>query len=104
MDQMTIFDYLTPENIETMTDGQIAEIINHKTGLNMVLDKGIYSQMIGRVQFTLHKSRYSVPPYTEFISCGVQTRGGSYAGESGPYDTIDSAVGFYKRALERYTK
>lgn len=96
--QASIFDFIKTD-IESMSDEQIAQAVGSAVGINFN-QCGV--ARINNIEFTIHKSRYSVEPYTEFISCGVSRLGGNYEGVEDPYDSIEGAIKFFEKHKTRF--
>ena len=112
MDQLTIFDYLPSSyDVAAMTTGEIASVIGDMLDLPFEKVPGDkytieeeYAVKIKNITYSIGKNKFSVPPYTWYISCGWQKNGGNYAGASAPIDTVDEAVRWFRKALEKNGK
>lgn len=110
MDQLTIFDYLPSSyDVATMTTREIASVIGDMLDLpfeevredRYAIVETEYAVKIKNITYSIGKNKFLVPPYTYYISCGWQKNGGDYAGASTPIDTVDEAVRWFRKALER---
>lgn len=105
MDQMTIFDFLPQEyDIEKMATKEIAKVIGDRLGVSFQkckidgLDCETYEAKVGKLRLEVDKDRFSVPPYTWYVGCGVSYN----KGEAGaPIETIEGAVKWFRRELSR---
>ena len=105
MDQMTIFDFLPQEyDIEKMATKEIAKVIGDRLGVSFQkvkidgLDCETYEAKVGKLRLEVDKDRFSVPPYTWYVGCGVSYNKG---GAGAPIETIECAVKWFRRELSR---
>lgn len=105
MDQMTIFDFLPQEyDIEKMATKEIAKVIGDRLGVSFQkckidgLDCESYEAKVGKLRLEVDKDRFSVPPYTWYVGCGVSYNKG---GAGAPIETIEGAVKWFRRELSR---
>lgn len=105
MDQMTIFDFLPQEyDIEKMAAKEIAEAIGSRLGINFQKRKSdgydceIYEAKVGKLTLEVDKNQFNVPPYTWYVGCGCNY---SHGGSAAPIETIDGAVKWFRRELNR---
>ena len=103
--QTTIFDFLKPESadIESMTDEQIAKTIGDAIGVTFKHNEWLneYTYNTKKYEFEVCKSHYSVDTGINkkgdaFISCGF-SYGTSGCGR--PIDTIEDAIGFFRKKI-----
>lgn len=101
--QMSIFDFVSvPNNVQEMSEEEIARVVGDRVGLDF--KKGGfrgYRVNVGRIEYTIAKSRFTIPPYSDFVSCNYQRMGGDYRGGGSPCESIDKAVEFFRKALVR---
>lgn len=108
--QMTIFDFLKPEtdgtDIENMTSAEIAKIIGDAIGIafdSPDWEEGYFKAKYKKITFSIGKSRLSCDCVKRkagdaFIAVGVD---GKLWGCGCPAETIDEAISFFKRYMEK---
>lgn len=112
MEQLTIFDFLPPEenkyDIENMTTAEIAKIIGERVGVQFKPTGWVeeFGTKIKKLKLSLHKSRYACDTTDRkkgdaFISVGYDIGSG---GGGSPVDSIEAAVNYFKQKLEKYKK
>lgn len=106
--QISIFELLPPEErpIEEMSSEDIARIIGQAIGLKF-LPSEWFDEMRAKpyknLEFTVRKSFYSCDTVNNkkgdaFIGCGYSF---GTSGAGSPVDSIEDAIKFFERALER---
>lgn len=106
--QISIFELLPPDErpIEEMSSEDMARIIGQAIGLQFS-PSGWSDEMKAKpyknLEFTVHKSFYSCDTKLNkkgdvFISCGYSF---GTSGGGSPIDSIDSAIRYFQRVLDR---
>lgn len=105
--QLTIFDWLSPDPdaIENMSEATIAERISTATGLQLTYNNKFecYQADLKKLKIIVRveKQQYAIPPHNEFIGVDVNNK---HAGASSPCDSIDEAIKFIEKQVERLAR
>ena len=110
MIQLDIFQFVEdPQGAKDFTQMSIEEIAEHikeRTGLEFKNKNffGGYEVVIKKVKFEFHKSAYTCRDKegVPFISCDVQKMGGDFYGVGSPEDSLEDAVKFFERYIEKF--
>jgi len=103
MEQMSIFDFMEIEktsDLDAMSEADMVQAVKEATGIDFKFKDDLWGYVanIGKVQFEVKYSNYSIDDHRRFISVGYGTK---TSGVSGPCDSLQEAIQFFKRALER---
>ena len=101
--QLSIFDIMPKEDdvdrdLETLPEDEMITLIKTHTGLpfevdNIQIDKNtLYSCKRKGLKFSVHYSRFTIEPYSKFISCGYSYKTG---GVGAPCDSLEKAIAFF---------
>lgn len=101
--QMNLFEFTKPRKTPILckeNEGSIVEFISASTGLKFVYDDSMkkFRSDVKNVIYTIEISRFSVEPFTKFISCGWDDK---KRGEGSPCKTVEEAVNFFKKAIKK---
>lgn len=111
MEQMTLFDIIEPEDIDTdienMTTAAAARIIGEALGVSFKptdYETEHEARPSKKLKLTVHMCRYSCNPYDDtaegkaFIGVGF-----SYgtSGGGAPCDGIESAIAYFRKIMKR---
>ena len=109
MNQITIFDLLEPAEaaLESMTTADMAREIGRQVGIEFKPSgwSDEYQAVIGKkLKLTIHKAHYSCDTVNNkegdpFIGVGWDL---GTSGCGSPVDSIEEAVEFFKKAIERH--
>ena len=100
--QMTIYDFLTPDedyNLYDLPEDEMVRIISDATGLDFKYKDGLwgYIAKVGKVQYELKYSNYKqINNHARFISCGY---GNNKEGAGSPCNSVKEAIAFFKKYL-----
>ena len=99
-EQMTIFDLLKP-SLDDLPEEDMVRQVSSATGLDFKWrdDFWKWECKVKDVRFSVHYSNYSFGNHERFISCGYDRK---TEGSSGPMDSLDEAIEFFKKGKERY--
>lgn len=104
MEQLTIFDYIEPEipktDLDDLPETDMVEALRAATGISFVYRDPLwgYEATIGKFKYSVHYSNYSIDDHRRFISCGY---GNNMGGAASPCDSLDEAIEWFKKALQR---
>ena len=109
MYQLDIFSFLedpSPADFRDMSEEEIANYIGSRVGLqfsyNSLMNQ--YEVKIKKVVFAVSKSTYtySGAKGVPFISCDVQKQGGDFMGVGSPEDSLEDAIAFFNKNIDRF--
>lgn len=101
--QMNIFDFIKPEikevDLESFPEEEMVQHIKSATGIPFTYRDDLtgYEAKIKKMRYTVKYSRYW-DGNKRFISCGY---GNNIGGSRSPCDSIEEAIAFFKRGLNR---
>lgn len=92
--QMSIFDYIEPEELEELEEIVMINRLGEATGLDFKKKEygdGMYSYEArkGKARFHAHYSRYNMESHKRYISIGCDI---GTEGRTGPCDSVDEAI------------
>ena len=98
MDQMTIFDFMEQEEhteLDNLDEAQMVAIVGRAAGLHFEWDDFFkdYRAKNGKKRYSIRYSKFSVEPFSKFISCGYDYGTG---GVHGPAYNVDEAIKFFR--------
>lgn len=111
-EQLSIFDFLNPPeetDFTKMTTAEIAEVIGKRIGIEFKPTgwDDEHGAKVKKLKLTVHKSRYACDVNDDvgkgdwFIGVGYDL---GTSGGGSPTDTIDDAVRYFEKRIEKYKK
>ena len=110
--QMSIFEFLQQESdFSSMPESEVMDAISQRIGVRLLWDKHLekYSAMVGKTKISSEMGTYScthegsetIIAGHKFIGAGWQR---STEGGGRPCDSIDEAVEYFERAINRIVR
>lgn len=102
-EQLSIFDFMKPpeRNLDDLTEKEMVEIVGDAIGVQFKLRDTFwgYQAKVGKGILSCEFSNYTLDDnHNRFISCDCQMK---HKGFNSPCDSIDGAVNFFRKAIQR---
>ena len=100
MTQMTIYDLIPTDDLESMSDEEMVRRVSEGAGIPFKASDDGYAAKIGKVEYTLNFGRYPIDDRKRFIRCGYTDKSQGYAGGGAPCNSVEDAVEWFKGRLK----